>query len=115
MIQKGNQEGGGYGLFLLVLAAQTTAIMKTTYVMKGILMLEPVSYQNAFSIDIGETDSITLELSGAFVTAWPLVAKYITTEILEGRITLPGRYVVYVETNGNYKWVKVSNHIQEIF
>ena len=69
------------------------------------MIIEAVSYQSACCVDVAYTESEFLSIGKAFAKTWPLQSRFIAIEILEGRITDPGRYVIYHMPNGNLDWI----------
>jgi|688.fasta_scaffold159224_3 hypothetical protein len=69
------------------------------------MIIEAVSFQRACCVDIAYTESEFLSIGKAFAKEWPLQSRYIAIELMDGKITEPGRYVIFYLPNGNLDWI----------
>ena len=72
-------------------------------------MINVVAYETACTVDIyPTTDEIAVQ-GKAFGENYPDMAKYVTHEINQGRITEPGQYVLFLESNGNVSAMRIKD------
>lgn len=72
-------------------------------------MLNVVAYETACTVDVCPTIEDIAVQGKAFGETHPEMAKYITHELNQGRITEPGQYVLFHESNGNVSAMRIKD------